>query len=54
MIQVRRSVTDNLAVGSRRRIAFMDDNLYKYQETLRNADERMDEAIKNMRVGVCE
>ncbi|XP_069698199.1 adenylate cyclase type 2-like isoform X2 [Periplaneta americana] len=50
--QVRRSATDNLAVGSRRRFVFMDDNLYKYQQTLRKADEQMAEAIKNMHVGV--
>ncbi|XP_021926488.1 adenylate cyclase type 2 isoform X2 [Zootermopsis nevadensis] len=50
--QVRRSGTDNLAVGSRRRIAFMDDNLYKYQQTLKKADEQMADAIKNMHVGV--
>jgi hypothetical protein len=43
-----------LAVGSRRRIAFMDDNLYKYQQTLKKADEQMAEAIKNMHVGVYE
>ena len=54
MTQVRRSGPDNLAVGSRRRVAFMDDNLYIYQETLRKADEQMDEAIKNMHVRVCE
>jgi hypothetical protein len=53
-MQVRRSINDNLAVGSRRRIAFMDDNLYKYQQTLKKADEQMAEAIKNMHVGVYE
>ncbi|PNF42986.1 hypothetical protein B7P43_G09584 [Cryptotermes secundus] len=30
----------------------MDDNLYKYQQTLKKADEQMAEAIKNMHVGV--
>ena len=51
---MRRSGPDNLAEGSRRRVAFMEDSLYIYQETLRKADELMDEAIKNMHVKVCE
>jgi hypothetical protein len=32
----------------------MDDNLYKYQQTLRKADEQMADAIKKMHVGVYE
>jgi hypothetical protein len=51
---VQRITTDSLAVGSRRRIAFTDDNLHKYQEALKKADEQMDEEVKNMRVRVCE
>jgi len=51
-LQVRRSITDNLAVGSRRRVVFVDNYLYTYQETLRQVDAQMDEAIKNMPVGV--
>jgi adenylate cyclase len=50
--QVQRSISDNLAVGSRRRIMFVDDNLYNYKETLGKADEWMDEAIKKMPVGI--
>jgi hypothetical protein len=51
---VRHSIPDTLALSSRRRNPFIDDNLLKYQEALKMADERMEEAIKNMRVGVCE
>ncbi|PSN48742.1 hypothetical protein C0J52_08911 [Blattella germanica] len=50
--KVRKSGNDNLAVGSRRRMVFMDDNLYKYQQTLKKADEQMAEAIKKMQVGI--
>ncbi|XP_063240231.1 adenylate cyclase type 2-like isoform X2 [Bacillus rossius redtenbacheri] len=39
-------------VSSRRRMAFMDNNLYRYQQTLKVADEQMAEAIRNMPVGV--
>jgi len=41
-------------VGSRRRVVFVDNYLYTYQETLRQVDAQMDEAIKNMPVGVFE
>jgi len=51
---VQRSISDNLAVGSRRRIMFVDDTLYKFKETLRKADEQLEEEIKKMPVGVCE
>ncbi|KAJ9579599.1 hypothetical protein L9F63_004784, partial [Diploptera punctata] len=51
--QARKSGNDNLAVGSRRRImGFLEINLYRYQETLKKADEQMAEAIKKMHVGV--
>ncbi|KAJ8865994.1 hypothetical protein PR048_033518 [Dryococelus australis] len=39
-------------INSRRRMAFMDNNLYRYQQTLKIADEQMAGAIRNMPVGV--
>ena len=51
---MRQNGNDNLAVGSRRRIVFLDYNLYRYQQTLKRADEQMAEAIKKMQVGIFE
>ena len=51
---MRKAGNDNLAVGSRRRLVFMDYNLYRYQQTLRKADEQMAQAIKKMHVGIYE
>ncbi|XP_067002907.1 adenylate cyclase type 2 isoform X2 [Anabrus simplex] len=48
----RRSSPDNVGVISRRRTAFMDNNLHQYQETLRKADIHMEKAIKKMQLGL--
>ncbi|XP_049813125.1 adenylate cyclase type 2-like [Schistocerca nitens] len=43
---------DGIAVASRRRTAFMDNNLHQYQQALLKANEEMSKAIENMKLGL--